>query len=172
MRGILTDGECERETETREQDDAQLLAQSRSGFVLHEPVVSMCVEHAAEARACVSASPASFSSPCVVAPRGARWDSTSLHAVGPQYVKSSVEDVGTLKCRRGRWAATSWMSTYGRTPTVASARMGGTVLTEHTQSCKNYAAAPAPCGAQTRATCSNCLGAKSTGMTKYAVLLS
>ena len=43
---------------------------------------------------------AMLSSPCVVAPREARRDSISLHSVGPQYVKSSVEDVGNLKCGR------------------------------------------------------------------------
>ena len=43
---------------------------------------------------------AMFSSPCVVAPREARRDSISLHSVDPQYVKSSVEDVGNLKCGR------------------------------------------------------------------------
>ena len=100
--------------------------------------------HAVEALACVCASPASFSSPCAVARREARRDSTSLHSVGPQYVKSSVEDVGNLKCGRGTRRAISWMSTYGRKPAVASARMGAAVLTEHVQRCKSYAAASAP----------------------------
>ena len=119
-------GECERRR--RESKTMRsCLVQSRSGCVLHEPVVARCVEHAAEARACVSGSLASLSSPCAVAPREARRDSTSLHSVDPQYVKSSVEDVGNLKCGRGRCVAISWMSTYGRTPAVASSRMGAAV---------------------------------------------
>ena len=109
VRGALEEGPiaerstvCCRDRERRRRESKTMrscLVQSRSGCVLHAPVVARRAVHAAEARACVSASPASFSSLCVVAPRGAGRDSTSLRSVGPQYFKSSVEGVGNLKCR-------------------------------------------------------------------------